>query len=158
PASPGARRSRVAPLSLGEFDVVYFGNDWFAENRTSSHHVAERLAARTRVLYVDVPGLRAPKASGRDFRKLARTLAAAVRPPRRVGERLWHMSVPQIPLHHLPIVRRLNASIGRALVGRALAHLGFGRTVSWFAVPHPGALARTLGETAVIYYCIDDYA
>src|SRR5262249_33297459 len=55
--------------SLREFGIIYFGNDWFAENRTSSHHVAERLSERTRVLYVDSPGLRAPKANARDLRK-----------------------------------------------------------------------------------------
>jgi hypothetical protein len=66
--SDHARRS----VSLGEFDIIYFGNDWFAENRTSSHHVAERLARRARVLYVDSPGLRAPKVKDRDQRKVWR--------------------------------------------------------------------------------------
>jgi len=28
---------------LLDYSVVYFGNDWFAENRTSSHHIARRL-------------------------------------------------------------------------------------------------------------------
>ena len=64
-------------VSLEHFAIIYFGNDWFAENRTSSHHVAERLAERTRVLYVDVPGLRAPKATGRDLKKLCRKLLSA---------------------------------------------------------------------------------
>jgi glycosyltransferase involved in cell wall biosynthesis len=148
----------VPSISLDRFDILYFGNDWFAENRTSSHHVAERLARRSRVLYVDVPGLRAPKATGRDVRKLGRKLAAAVRPPRRVGERLWQMSVPQIPFRTLPMVRHINAAVGRLLVARALTALGFAKTVSWFAVPHPSLLARAFGETAVVYYCIDDYA
>ena len=40
--------------------VVYFGNDWNAENRTSSHHIAIRLAQRMPVLYVVSPGMRAP--------------------------------------------------------------------------------------------------
>ena len=64
PPTP-ADRSRSASST-----IIYFGNDWSAENRTSSHHVAARLAERTRVLYVDSPGLRAPKANGRDLRKL----------------------------------------------------------------------------------------
>lgn len=143
---------------LGQFAVIYFGNDWLAENRTSSHHVAERLAERTRVLYVDTPGLRAPKANGRDLRKLGRKLLSAARPPRRIGDRLWQMSVPQIPFRRLPFVQRVNLALGKLLVKLALKRLGFGRTVSWFAVPHPGALANAFGEAAVVYYCIDDYA
>ena len=43
-----------------QFGVVYFGNSWYAENMTSSHHVANRLARLTPVLYLDSPGMRAP--------------------------------------------------------------------------------------------------
>lgn len=153
-----AERAERRSASLERFGIIYFGNDWSAENRTSSHHVAERLAQRTRVLYIDSPGLRAPKATGRDLRKLYRKLLSAVRRPRRVGERMWQMSMPQIPFRRLPFVRRLNVALGRLLVARALKRLGFTRTVSWFVVPHPGYLANAFGETAVVYYCIDDYA
>src|SRR6476646_6266442 len=152
------RSEPTSTVSLDDFGVIYFGNDWSAENRTSSHHIAERLAARTSVLYVDSPGLRAPKANGRDLRKICRKLLSAVRRPRRVGERMWQMSMPQIPFRRLPFVRRLNMAFGRFLIRRALKRLGFARTVSWFAVPHPGFLANAVGESVVIYYCIDDYA
>jgi glycosyltransferase involved in cell wall biosynthesis len=145
-------------VSLGQFAIIYFGNDWFAENRTSSHHVAERLSERTSVLYVDSPGLRGPKANGRDLRKLSRKLLSAARRPRRVGERLWHVSVPQIPFRRLPFVQRVNVALGKLLIRRALKRLGFARTVSWFTVPHPGFLANAFDEAAVVYYCIDDYA
>jgi glycosyltransferase involved in cell wall biosynthesis len=144
--------------SLDQFAIIYFGNDWFAENRTSSHHVAEGLAKRTSVLYVDAPGLRAPKANVRDLRKLGRKLLSAARRPTHVDDRLWQMSVPQIPFRRLPFARRMNVAVGKLLVKRALKRLGFERTVSWFAVPHPGFLANAFGEAAVVYYCIDDYA
>ena len=144
--------------SLRDFDVVYFGNDWFAENRTSSHHVAAQLARRTRVLYVDCPGLRAPKATGRDLRKLQRKLLMAASKPRQVAERMWHITMPQVPFRRLPAIADINRATGRFLVRRAMKQLGFDRTVSWFAVPHPGILARTLDETLAVYYCIDDYA
>jgi glycosyltransferase involved in cell wall biosynthesis len=144
--------------ALDQFAIIYFGNDWFAENRTSSHHVAEGLAKRTSVLYVDSPGLRAPKANVRDLRKLGRKLLSAARRPTRVGDRLWQLSVPQIPFRRWPFVRRMNVAVGKLLVKRALKRLGFGRTVSWFAVPHPGFLANAFDEAAVVYYCIDDYA
>jgi glycosyltransferase involved in cell wall biosynthesis len=145
-------------VSLEEFGIIYFGNDWFAENRTSSHHVAEQLSDRTRVLYVDSPGLRAPRADGRDLKKLCRKVWAAMRRPQQVADRLWLVSVPQIPFRRLPFVRRVNTVAGRYLVKRALRQLGFVRTVSWFAVPHPGFLANAFGESVVVYYCIDDYA
>ena len=138
--------------------IIYFGNDWTAENRTSSHHVAERLAARMPLLYIDSPGLRAPTPSRRDMRKLVRKILGAFRAPQPIGPRMWHMSTPQIPFRRLPFVNLLNRWLGRLLVKRAIRRLGFQERISWFVVPHPGPLAGSLGEKLIVYYCIDDYA
>jgi glycosyltransferase involved in cell wall biosynthesis len=143
---------------IRDYAVVYFGNDWFGENRTSSHHIARRLAAVTDVLYIDTPGIRAPRAQGRDFRKLWRKLLAALEPPRKVQDRLHVMTLLQIPFRRLPFISSINRILGRFLVRRAAAKLGFGRRISWFTVVHPGMLAGTLGEEATVYYCTDDHA
>jgi glycosyltransferase involved in cell wall biosynthesis len=144
--------------ALGGLPVVYFGNDWGAENRTSSHHIARRLAMRTRVLYVDSPGLRAPQASARDLSKLRRKLAQALRPAARVDGELWRCTGPQLPWRRWPAVGWLNRRFAAWAVRRAMREAGITRCVLWFAVPHPGFLAGRLGESLVVYYCIDDYA
>jgi glycosyltransferase involved in cell wall biosynthesis len=138
--------------------VLYFGNDWHAENRTSSHHVAIRLAQRVPVLYISSPGLRAPTASGRDLRRMLRKLIASLRPPTRIDGQLWHCTVPQLPFRRIPGVDLLNRWFGRWAVRRAARKAGIGRRISWFVVPHPGFLAGRLGEDLCVYYCIDDYA
>jgi glycosyltransferase involved in cell wall biosynthesis len=144
--------------AAGSLVILYFGNDWFAENRTSSHHMAERLSRRAPLLYIDCPGIRSPKATARDWRKLWRKLAAALERPRKVGENLWHVTLPQIPFRRLPLVDKLNLLAGRLLLKRALRRLGSRESISWFVVPHPGGLAGKLGENFIVYYCIDDYA
>ena len=146
------------PPALQGLGVVYFGNDWQAENRTSSHHVAAQLARRMPLLYVDSPGMRAPTASARDLRKAVRKLAAMLAPPVRIGDQAWRCTVPQLPLRRLPGVQRLNQWFGRWAVRRALRRTGMRRIVSWFVLPHPGFLAGHLGEELCVYYCIDDYA
>jgi glycosyltransferase involved in cell wall biosynthesis len=146
------------PAALQGFGVAYFGNDWRAENRTSSHHVATRLARCMPVLYVDSPGMRAPSASGRDLRRALRKLRETLQPPRRVGDNLWHCTVPQLPFRHVPGVDPLNRAFGRWAVRRALRLAGIRRCLSWFVVPHPGFLAGQLDEALCVYYCIDDYA
>ena len=138
--------------------IVYFGNDWFAENRTSSHHIARLLGQRFPLLYIETPGMRAPAASGRDFKKIWRKLRRAAAPPQMVRDHLWVMTMPQIPFRRLPLVRRLNRMYGQFAVKRAIRRLGFRRPVLWFVVPHPGELAGHLGESFVVYYCIDDYS
>lgn len=144
--------------ALRGLGVVYFGNDWQAENRTSSHHVALRLAKAMPTLYVDCPGMRSPGASGRDVRKALRKLAAALRAPEHVDGNLWRCTVPQLPFRRIPGIERLNHAFSRWAVQRAMRLSGIRRCISWFVVPHPGAMARRLGEELCVYYCIDDYA
>jgi len=144
--------------ALQGISIIYFGNEWAAENRTSSHHIASRLPEYCPILYVDSPGLRAPTANRRDVRRLFRKLAQILRAPVRVADNLWHCTIPQIPFRRLPGVDRFNRLFGRWALNRAVRSVGFGRRISWFVVPHPGFLAGSLGEELVVYYCIDDYA
>jgi glycosyltransferase involved in cell wall biosynthesis len=159
PASD-TERLQATPGSdpLQDLAVIYFGNDWFAENRTSSHHIAHQLARRLPVLYVDTPGMRPPTASARDLRKIFRIVRKLLARPKSIGPQLWQLTVPQLPYRRVPFVERLNRTLGRWLVLRALRHLRFGRRLSWFAVPHPAAMAGQVGDEFVVYYCIDDYA
>lgn len=143
---------------LEQYGVVYFGNDWYAENRTSSHHVAVRLASVMPVLYVDSPGMRAPQASGRDIRRVFRKIREALRAPRHIDGNLWHCTVLQLPFRRIPGVQAFNFFFSRWAVRRAMRVLGARRTISWFVTPHPGFLAERLGEAFCVYYCIDDYA
>ncbi|MEP6898414.1 MAG: glycosyltransferase [Rhodanobacter sp.] len=143
---------------LDNHGVVYFGNDWQAENRTSSHHIAARLALSMPVLYVDSPGLRAPQASGRDLRRAFRKISAALRAPVLVSPNLWRCTVPQLPFRRIPGVEAFNRVFSRWALKRNMRVLGDTRRISWFVVPHPGFLAKRLGEQLCVYYCIDDYA
>jgi glycosyltransferase involved in cell wall biosynthesis len=110
------------------------------------------------VLYVDTPGMRSPTASTRDLRKIGRIARNFLARPKSMGPRLWHLTVPQIPFRQLPFVERLNRALGRWLVRRAARFLHFSRRLSWFAVPHPSAMAGAVGDELVVYYVVDDYA
>ena len=138
--------------------IVYFGTGWFGENRTSSHHVADRLSRYAPLLYVDVPGIRAPQATARDWRKMGRILQSAIRPACRLENGMWHMTVPQIPFRGLPGVPALNLLLGTLLIKRAVRKIGARRIVTWFLQAHVGAMAGRFGEELVVYYCTDDYA
>lgn len=147
-----------AASPFGSRGIVYFGNDWFAENRTSSHHIARRLARTAPVLYVSSPGMRALQASGRDIGRALKKLRKTLQPPVRIEGNFWHCTVPQLPFRRIPGVDRLNRWFGEWAVKRAMRAAGIERSISWFVVPHPGFMARRLGEDLCVYYCIDDYA
>jgi glycosyltransferase involved in cell wall biosynthesis len=138
--------------------LVYFGNEWFAENRTSSHHIARHLAGQADVLYVDSPGMRAPTASARDLSRIWRKLSQAVQKPTAVMPGLWHCTVPQLPWRKLPGAARLNRWFGAWAVRRAVRLVGIRQPILWFVVPHPSFMIDAVPHRAAIYYCIDDYA
>jgi glycosyltransferase involved in cell wall biosynthesis len=138
--------------------ILYFGNDWSGENRTSSHHVARWLAARYRVIYVECPGLRAPKGTGRDLRKVVAKLRLALAGPRPQPEGLSVQTLLQIPLHRFDLVRRANRELMRLSLKLLLRRLGVRAPVTWFVVPHLAGVVGRLGERLSVYYCIDDYA
>jgi glycosyltransferase involved in cell wall biosynthesis len=138
--------------------ILYFGNDWFADNRTSSHHIARWLAERFRVYYIDCPGLRAPKSSGRDLKRMAAKLWRALRGARPVREGLKVMVLLQVPLHRFRLMRRLNRVFMTWNVRWLMWREGIRAPITWFTIPHPFSLAKRLGECLTVYYCTDDYS
>lgn len=110
------------------------------------------------MLYVETPGIRAPQTTARDFRKLWRKLLAACAPARQIHDRLYVKTIPQIPFRKLPLMNLVNRWLAEWLTRREVRRLGFTNLLAWFVIPHPGALAKRLGERLTVYYCIDDYA
>lgn len=143
---------------FGGTQIVYFGNDWFAENRTSSHHIACALAESSPVLYIDSPGGRPPRATKRDLRKIAAKLLQAGQKPIQIGKNLWYSVVPQIPYRSLPLAVATNRMIAAHLIRRAMSYLRFRNPVLWFAVPDLAAMIGLLEEQFIVYYCVDDYS
>ncbi len=138
--------------------ILYFGNDWFAENRTSSHQIARCLAKKYRIYYVESPGLRTPKASGRDLKKLVRKVWRFLRGSRPVQANVKVSTLLQIPLHRLALVRAINRRLTRATLRWLMWREGIERPITWFVPPNLPFLVGALGERLSVYYCIDDYA
>jgi glycosyltransferase involved in cell wall biosynthesis len=136
---------------------LYFGNHWFAENRTSSHQIARELARRYTVHYFECPGLRAPGGSGRDVRKIFAKLwgfFCGARTDRGIKIR----TLLQLPLHRFALVRWMNRVLLRVTVRRVMRREGIRNPVTWFHVPHVPQLVGALGERTAVYCCIDDYS
>ena len=138
--------------------VVYFGNDWFADNRTSSHHVARHLATRTRVLYIECPGLRSPEVTSRDAWRIVRKVSRAFRPALQTAEGLTVKTLVQWPAHRSNLVASLNRLWSRATARRAMRALGTEAKIAWCTVPHVAGFISDLDARVIVYHCIDDYA
>ncbi len=144
--------------SAEEITFLYFGNDWFAENRTSSHHIARWLARRHRIYYVECPGLRAPQGSARDLKKIWAKLVRFLKGPQPAAENVKVVTLLQVPLHSFALVRKLNRLFILTTLRWLMWREGIRKPISWFMIPHVSLAAGRLGERLSVYYCIDDYA
>jgi glycosyltransferase involved in cell wall biosynthesis len=138
--------------------ILYFGNAWFTENRTSSHHVARWLGRRHDLYYFECPGLRAPKGTARDIRKIFAQVSRAFGPPIRTADGVQVRSLLQLPFHRFAVVRRLNQALMMATVRWVMWREGISAPLVWCNVPHVAGLAGRIRNSATVYYCIDDYS
>jgi len=143
--------------SLGH-PIVYFGNDWNADNRTSSHHVAEQLARKDTVLYVEAGGVRTPKANSHDTTRMVRKLIKGLKGIREVEPNLHVVSLLQVPFHRNRQINRLNRLLAERTIRPFLGRQREPRPILWFMNPRLHELVGRMGEILSVYYCVDDWS
>lgn len=139
-------------------DIVFFGNDWFGENKTSSHHIASKLSEKCKVLYVECPGLRSPRASKRDFKKIFSKLVKCFRRPLKINDSFYVFTLFQFPFINLSLVRSINNFIVPIVLKMTTRSIGIKNPILWFMLPHLTMILGKMGEVGSVYYCIDNYA
>ncbi|MCI0452022.1 MAG: glycosyltransferase [Candidatus Latescibacteria bacterium] len=139
-------------------DIVYIGNDWFADNRTSSHQIARLLSRHNRLVYVEAAGQRAPTASKRDLAKIVSKLKKAWADPVRVADNVHVYSPLIVPFHRFALARRINRIALGASIRRACRKVGFERPILWIILPHYSTIVDTVPHKGVVYYVVDEYS
>ena len=138
-------------------DIVCFAKDW-DDDPTSNTHVMRLLARRHRVLWLNSIGMRTPRlASGRDLGRLARKLRSALGGARQAAPGLWVASPIVLPLPHSRIASALNRVLLRVTVAALRRRLGMRRFQLWTFLPNAVDYVGRLGESLVVYYCVDDW-
>ena len=146
-----------------EFDFLVFSDQW-GRWPSPAQHLFARIGREHRVLWVEPLGLRAPTPSVADAVRVWDRVGPWIRPP--TGSALWAAPPPGLnrlapamlpwlapaPLGHL--ADRLLVSAVR----RRLSTLGFRAPILVTTTPTVGPIVGQLGESAALYYCVDDYA
>jgi len=139
-------------------NIICFAKDWF-EDPTSNHHVMEHVAKHHRVLWLNSIGTRAPKlTSGRDVKKIFRKLKSFAEGPKKVGDNLWVYTPLVLPLPHQAWATKLNQQILRTTLRLLRLRLGMDDFQLWTFLPNVGDYVGTLGESLVVYYCVDEWS
>jgi glycosyltransferase involved in cell wall biosynthesis len=143
-------------------DLIVFGEDW-GGLPSSSQHLVKQLAADRKVVWVNSIGLRQPKRGLRDLQRLGRKLLGALKP---VATRDTHPPGPgfctvsplTIPAPQSWLARAVASRLIERQVHRAKEQLRLSNPVLWISLPTAVDMVGRLDETAVVYYCGDDFS
>lgn len=152
--------------------IVFFGEDWSGHNSTGQY-LAQGLAERHRILWVDSLGLRSPRLRMHDLRRIGAKLLAFARtlrtPPGKTGPDgpgVFPDAIPNILvisplalpwLRHI-WVRRINRWLVGAYLRRAARQNGITTPVVITACPASVDVVDALAPSRVIYYCADEHS
>lgn len=139
---------------------IIFGTDW---NRHPStiQHLARRLAADHRILWVETVGLRAPSLSWYDIKRSWQKLADFATSRREriatVYPNIQILCPVTLPFTFIGLVRRFNRwSVRRRLMGSGIATSG--SAVLVLTCPHQVDYIGLMPVACSLYFCMDDYA
>ncbi len=136
-------------------DILCFSHDWSGDP-LSRTHIMRLLARDNRILWVNSIGFRAPTLSKSDASRALKKLKSFAAPIREVEPNIFVLNPLAIPAYSSPLARRLNKTLLRMQVRRAMRKLGMARPINWVTNPAAAVVAGSLGESQVIYYCVDE--
>ncbi|HEY7517076.1 MAG TPA: glycosyltransferase [Methylomirabilota bacterium] len=137
--------------------IVCFAHDWVGDP-TSKTHIMRILSEKNRILWVNSIGMRRPAVSGRDARRLLAKLGQLTRGLVRVNANLHVVSPLAVPLPGVPGMDRLNATLVAGSIRHFARRAGLTRPILWTFLPNTVGLVGRLGESRVIYHCVDEYS
>lgn len=140
---------------LRDRDIVYFANDWNADHKTSSHHIAAQLKKHNRILYIETGGMRRPRRSGRDFKRIIGRVFLWTKGVRKVDDKFFIYSLIIFPFHGV-VARWINKKLNIFILREALKRYKFNEPIFWFVAPHVSYFADYFEKSATVYYCTDN--
>ena len=143
--------------------LVVFGEDWGA-HPSSTQHLIARLAQRRDVVWINSIGLRRPRLSQHDLRRLSGKLwdMTRRRSPQaqdgRIPPRLRLMNPRAVSWPGSKLAAAFNrASLG-AQVRAQMASADMTRPILWTSLPSAVVVADSIPHRALVYYCGDDFS
>ena len=115
------------------------------------------LAKENRILWINAIANRMPTTSAKDVSRIYSKLRSFTEPIREVEPNIFVLNPLAIPAYGNRGVVWLNQKSLVAQVKKAMRKLGFENVVNMVFNPAAGMIAGKLGESQLIYYCVDEY-
>ena len=137
-------------------DIVCFSHDWTGDP-LSKTHLMRVLSRENRILWVNSLANRMPTASSKDLSRIYKKLRSFTEPVREVEKSIFVLNPLAIPAYCTKAVRQFNEKFLLRQVKKAMRKLNFNAPVNMVFNPAAGLLAGKIGESKLIYYCVDEY-
>ena len=137
-------------------DIVCFSHDWTGDP-LSKTHLMRVLSKENRILWINSLANRMPTASSKDFSRIVKKLKSFAEPVREVEPNIFVLNPLAFPAYGNEAVRKFNEKFLLRQVKKAMKNLNFQSPINMVFNPAAGLLAGKIGETELIYYCVDEY-
>ncbi|ENM5893326.1 glycosyltransferase [Vibrio mimicus] len=142
-------------------DLIVFGED-FGGLPSSTQHLILQLSRERKVLWINSIGLRQPKLNWRDIARVwqklrgqtRQTYSTQVTPPAQIQV----VNLRTIPAPRSSWARALAKTAMLTQLKPILRRAQLNQPILWSSLPTAADLCGELGESAVVYYCGDDFA
>lgn len=141
---------------LKDRDILCFSHDWTGDP-LSKTHLMRVLSRENRILWVNAIANRMPTASSKDMSRIVKKLKSFAEPIREVEPNIFVMNPLAIPAYGSKAIVSFNQRFLIGQVRRAMKKLGMKNVLNMVFNPAAGMIAGKLGETGLIYYCVDEY-
>jgi glycosyltransferase involved in cell wall biosynthesis len=137
-------------------DILCFSHDWTGDP-LSKTHLMRVLARDNRILWINAIANRMPTASSKDVSRIFKKLKSFTEPVHEVEQNIFVLNPLAFPSYGNQSILKLNQAFLASQVKKAMARLGFKKAVNMVFNPAAGMIAGRLGESELIYYCVDEY-
>jgi glycosyltransferase involved in cell wall biosynthesis len=143
-------------------DLIVFGEDWGALP-SSTQHLVSHLALDRKVVWINSIGLRRPRLSWRDLHRVWAKLCSS-----QGDQSTNNLSYPSqqfsvispltLPAPRTTWARKLSSRLLVSKIRPVLQQLKIKAPILWTSLPTAVDVAGELGESALVYYCGDDFS
>jgi glycosyltransferase involved in cell wall biosynthesis len=138
-------------------NIICFANDWESDP-TSKHQVMKLLSRNNRIIWINSIGMRNPKLSGADLKRITRKIKLWRKGLVRINNNLHHFTPIVIPLPSSPVARAINKYILKAFINHYRKKLGMQSIQIWTFLPNVVEILDQISADHIVYYCVDEWS
>ena len=144
-----------------QHDLIVFAEDW-GGLPSSTQHLISQLAAQRKIVWINSIGLRQPSLNWRDVKRAANKFFTSNSPSKSSNDlpgNNFHIINPRtFPAPRSRFARWLAMQLLILQIKPVVQRAGLHKPILWTSLPTAVDVAGKLGESALIYYCGDDFS